>query len=394
MSDLWGLETALVEIQDQLLPGVIGSNLAGMVKEHLAEHDVRDVYLSEKVQRIEGRGSDLKVVTDHRSLEADLVIMAVGTEPNADLARVAGLELSPGGAIAVDSGFRTSDRDIFAGGDCIENTDLITGKKIYFPSGSLANRHGRIIGTNLAGGAEEFEGIIGSFILKVFDLGLGAAGLSLSRARDEGFDAFSAMIVQGDRAHFYPGMELMYLELIVDRPTGRVLGIQGLSNSGHALAARIDAVAAILKYRPHVREVSNLELAYAPPFSAAMDILNALGNTAENILAGKNKIVNPDEFAGMFKAGDDGRFVCLDVRGRANAEPFLEKFPDLWLNVPQDELRDRIDEVPRDKELLLICNSGVRSYEAQITLDHMGIGPSRNLQGGVAALKKWGLKLV
>ncbi|MEW5721827.1 MAG: FAD-dependent oxidoreductase [Thermodesulfobacteriota bacterium] len=395
LTDLWGVETTLIEARDQLLPGVVSPVLAGMVQEHLAERGVAGVYISEKLGGIERLpDGGLRVSTDRRSLEADLVILAVGVRPNADLAEAAGLELTPGEAVRVNSRFQTSDPDIYAGGDCVENMHLLTGRPVYQPSGSLANRHGRVIGTNLAGALEEFDGIVGSLILKVFDLTVAGAGLSPARAAAEGFDAFSTLIVQGDRAHFYPGMELLYLELVVERPTGRVLGLQGLSKEGLGLAARIDAVAAILKYKPHLRDISHLELAYAPPYAAAMDALHALANTAENVLAGQCRMIGVAEFDRLFEDRDRGDFVCLDVRGPANAAPFVEKYPGLWINVPQDELAARLGEVPRDKELILICNSGVRSYEAQVALDHLGLGPSRNLEGGVAALKKWGLKLV
>ncbi len=393
LTDLWGIDTSLVEVQEQLLPGVVSPNLAHMVKRSLADNEVENVFLAEKVLRIEGETAVERVVTDQRTLEADLVIMAVGVIPNSDLASRAGLEVSPSGAVVVNSRFQTSDPDIYAGGDCIENINLITGRKVYTPSGSLANRQGRIIGSNLAGAVEEFDGVVGTFILKSFDLNVAAAGLSLQKARAEGFDAFSAFVVQGDRAHFYPGMELMYLEMVVDRSTGRVLGVQGLSSQGDALAARIDAVAAILKYRPAVRDVSNLELAYAPPFSAAMDILNALGNTAENILAGQNRPVDVDEFSALLEAADEKGCLFLDVRGQANAEPYVENYPGLWVNIPQEQLRERINEIPTDRDLLLICNSGVRSYEAQVALDHLGIKRTRNLQGGVGGLKKWGHSL-
>jgi len=393
LSDLWGVETALVEVQDQLLPGVVSPIMAHMIRHHLAENDIA-VYLSETVQRIEDQDGAWQVVTDKRTLKTDLVVMAVGVRPSGNLAKEAGLDVSPSGAVVVNARFQTSDPDIYAGGDCVENLHLVTGKRVYFPAGSLANRQGRIIGTNLAGGTEEFDGIAGSFILKAFELNTAAAGLSLPRARAEGFDAFSAFVVQGDRAHFYPGMELMYLELVVERSTGRILGIQGLSGQGDALATRIDAVAAILKYRPTVKDVSNLELAYAPPFSAAMDILNALGNTAENIMAGKNRVIEVDEFAEKFERRAEDGCVFLDVRGQANAEPFTAKYPEHWVSIPQDELLDRRDEVPQNKELILICNSGVRSYEAQVMLDEMGFGPTLNLQGGMGAVKKWGLDIV
>jgi rhodanese-related sulfurtransferase len=366
-----------------------------MVQAHLAEKGVEDVYLEEKVQTIDrAEDGSLTLTTDRRSLAADLIIIAAGLVPNSELARAAGLALTESGAVRVNSRFQTSDPDVYAGGDCIENMHLVTGRPVYMPSGSLANRHGRIIGTNLSGAVEEFDGVVGSFIMKCFDLAVGAVGLSLARARAEGFDAFATLIVQGDRAHFYPGMDLMYLELVADRATGRVLGLQGLSGVGEALSARINAVAGLLKYKPLLRDVSNLELAYAPPYSAAMDVLNALANTAENVMAGKCRTIGAAEFAAMLEREDKNDFVCLDVRGWANAEPYVREHPEFWINVPQDELKDRLDEVPRDKELILVCNSGVRSYEAQVALDRLEIGPCRNLEGGIAAIKKRGLKIV
>ena len=189
LADLWGIETAVLEIQDQILPGVIGPRISGMVRAHLAEHEVNEVFLGEKVLRIEGEGRVERVVTDQRVLDADLVILAAGVRPNSDLARSAGLEVSPRGAVIVNSRFQTSDPDVYAGGDCIENINLVTGKPVYLPSGALANRQGRIIGTNLAGAVEEFDGVVGSFILKCFEINVAAAGLSLDTAKAEGFDA-------------------------------------------------------------------------------------------------------------------------------------------------------------------------------------------------------------
>ena len=391
-SDLWGVETAVVEIQNQILPGVADPNVARMAQKHMEENDV-SFYLGETVQAIERRDSGLAVLTDAHSLEADAVIMAVGVRPNSDLARDAGLDLTPRGGILVNSRMETSDPDIYAGGDCIEVKHLLTGKTFHLPSGSLANRQGRVIGTNIAGGNATFEGVVGSFIIKLFDISFGSVGLNEQQSKAEGFDPISAFVVQGDRAHFYPEMELMYLQLIADRKTRRVLGLQGIGAKNDALAARINAVAGILKYQPTIEDIGNLEVAYAPPFSAAMDILNAVANTADNILAEKNRIVNVDEFDNLFQCRHNGDFILLDVRGRQNAQPYVERYPACWINIPQDELRDRMEEVPRDKELILLCNSGVRSYEAQVTLEDAGIGNTRNLQGGVGALKKWGIHL-
>ncbi|HDG97636.1 MAG TPA: pyridine nucleotide-disulfide oxidoreductase, partial [Desulfobacterales bacterium] len=156
------------------------------------------------------------------------------------------------------------------------------------------------------------------------------------------------------------------------------------------LLARLAAVAPILKYSPTVEDIGNLELPYSPPFSAAMDVLNALGNTAQNLLEGRNRVVDPDEFVRWWSERDNGDVFFLDCRGRGNAQPYVEKYPQHWISIPQDELRRRISEVPRDKKIALICNTGVRSYEAQISLDQVGIHDTFNLQGGMAAVKKLG----
>jgi len=390
--DLWGIETDIVEITNQVLPGIISYNLAKMVQHHLEENGV-SVYFNEKVVRIEGQQRVEKVVTNNRTLEADMVIIAAGIIPNSDLARSAGLKISPNGGVVVNKRMQTSDPDIYAGGDCVEVANLITGKHGYYPLGGLANRQGRVIGTNLAGGEAEFEGSVGSFVVKLFEISVASAGLSFETARIENFDPISAFVVQFDRAHFFPEKDLMYLELVVDKSTGQVLGIQGLGNKGDGMVGRINAVAAILKSKPTVSEISNLELPYSPPFSSAMDILNALGNTAENILAGKNRIIDADQFVDWWKNREDGSVICLDCRGWGNAEYFVNKYPDHWKSVPQDELRARFEDVPKGKKLVLICNTGVRSYEAQLILDEIGLKNTYNLQGGVAALKKWGLDL-
>ncbi|MFO7987554.1 MAG: FAD-dependent oxidoreductase [Desulfatiglandaceae bacterium] len=393
LADLWGIKTSVVEIADQILPGIVSPVVARMGRQKMAENDI-SVYVREQVLRLEGDGRVQRVVTDKRTLDADLVIMAVGVSPNADLAKDAGLKISPAGAIVVNERMETSDPHIYAGGDCVEIQDLITETPAYFPSGSLANRQGRVIGTNLAGGNATFEGAVGTFAIKLFDLSIASAGLSLERARSHGYDALSVFVVQFDRAHFYPEKDLIYLELVVEKETGRVLGIQGLGGMEGGMFARVSAVATLLKYQPTTADVSNLELPYAPPFSSAMDVVNALGNAAENTLAGKNRVIDADQFAQWWTERKQGNTLFLDCRGWGNAEDFVKKYPEEWKSIPQDELTARMDEVPRDKNLVLICNTGVRSYEAQITLDQMGIPHTYNLQGGVAALKKWGLDLL
>ncbi len=392
LSDLWGIETTVLELRDQILPDLVSPTLAGMAQHHLEEKGVALV-LNDEVLRFEGRERVERVVTRKQTLEADLVIVAVGVIPNSELARRAGLELDPSGAIRVNARMQTSDPAIFSGGDCVTVPNLVTGKPGFFPYGSLANRQGRVIGTNLAGGQAVFQGSVGTFILKLFEISVGGTGLSVQRAAREGYECISAFVVQFDRAHFFPDKDLMYLEIVAEKATGRVLGIQGLGNRGDGMFARLSAVSALLPHRPDLSEISNLELPYSPPFSAAMDILNALGNTAENVLAGKNRTINPEQVLEMWKARDPDRFLFLDCRGWGNAEPFVQKYPDIWKSIPQDELQQRLSEVPPNRQLILVCNTGARSYEAQIALDQAGLGNCLNLQGGVAALKKLGLEM-
>ena len=392
LADLWGIDTTVVEIANQVFPRFISKNLAHMVQHHMEENEV-SIHLSEKVLRFEGDETVQSVVTDKRTIETDLVIMAVGIEPHTGLAGDAGLKISPRGGIVVNKQMQTSDPYIYAGGDCVEIENLITEKPGYFPLGSLANRQGRVIGSNLAGGNEQFDGAVGSFVVKLFEISVAGAGLTLDVALQEGFDAISAFVVQFDRAHFYPEKDLMYLELVVEKGTGRVLGIQGLGNTGEGMVGRVNAVAELLKHKPTTGDISNLELAYSPPFSSAMDIINALGNTAENILEEKNRVMDADEFIAWWLEREKDETFFLDCRGWGNAEEFVEKYPDHWKSIPQDELRERLGEVPVDKRIVLICNTGVRSYEAQVTLDLVGIRNSFNLQGGMAAVKKLGFDI-
>lgn len=390
LTDIWGVETTVVEITDQVLPGFVGADLAQMARHHMQEKGV-SFRLSSKVFGFVGEKRVKRVLLADEELEADLVIISAGVLPNSELAVEAGLSVSPKGTIIVNSRMQTSDPEIYAGGNCVQVPNLITGQPGYYPLGSLANKQGRVIGTNLAGGDAEFPGAVGGFAIRLFEISVAGAGLSLETAKREGFDAISVHVVQFDRAHFFPEKELMHLELVVER-TGRVLGVQGLCANGDGLVGRVGAVAALLGRHPHVSEIGNLEYPYSPPFSSAMDIVNAAGNAAENILAGRSKTLTVSEFAALWE-GSRQDFHVLDCRGLANAQPFLEKYPDVWRHIPQDELQARLNEVPKDKRLILFCNAGGRSYEAQITMEQAGIAGTLNLQGGVAALRKYGLDI-
>lgn len=389
-ADMWGIETTVVEVADQIMPGFMSKAMATIAEKHLAENGVT-VLTSEMVRAIEGEdGKVARVVTDKRIIETELVILAVGVIPNDALAREAGLLCSERGGIIVSKTMQTSDPDIYAGGDCVLVENMVTGKPGYYPLGSLANRQGRIIGTNVAGGRETFDGAIGTYIIKLFEYGFAGTGLSLPVALREGFDAFSTHVMMSDHSHFYPKRDMVSLEIVVERNTGRVLGLQGVCHNGDSIKDRIDAMAAILKFRPTLRDVSNMELAYAPPFGSAMDVLNAAANAAENILMGRNVPIQPVEFAKLWENRVNENLLCIDTREWGNAEPFVTKYPDFWKNIPQGQIKDRLDEIPRDRKIVLLCNTGGRSYESQVILRHAGFLEPVNLQGGMGFIKQLG----
>ncbi len=306
-----------------------------MGQKHMEENGV-NFYFGESVQAIEGEnGRVTRVVTNKRTLDADAVIIAAGVVPCSDIAKDAGLNVHERGGVIVDEFMRTNDPDVYAGGDCALVKHLITDQPAYLPLGSMANRQGRIIGTNLAGGASTFDGVVGSFVVKLFETSMAGTGMSLEAAEAAGFDAISVLLIQLDRAHFYPTKELMTLEMIVEKDSRRVLGVQGFGSAGDAMVGRINAVAALLKGKPTIDDISNMELAYSPPFAAAMDILNTLANLADNALLGINRGVGPDGFKELWDNREERACHFLDCRELADAEAFIERNPEDWHNVPQ-----------------------------------------------------------
>lgn len=389
LADMWGIETTVVEYAPLVLPTVLSPVLARMVQLHMEEKGVH-FRLAAQVTAILGDGKAERVVVKgpdgEETIDADMVIMSVGVTPNSQLAKAAGLEVAPRGGIVIDEEMRTSDPDIFAGGDCAEIKNLVTGQNFFLPLGSLANRQGRIIGDNLCGLHSRFPGAAGAWCVKLFEQNASGVGLTLEAARRAGLDAVSVHVSQFDRAHFYPDKDFMFLELVAERGTGRVLGVQGVCPLGDALVGRIGAVAALMPHKPTVTDLALLELPYSPPFNSAMDILNMLGNVGENILSGRNKSVDPLEFAALFADRDNPELFFLDCRELGNAATYLEKFPGVWHHIPQGQLAGRLDEVPRDRRVVMLCNSGARSYEALLTLSHAGFANVVNVAGGVASL--------
>ncbi|HIW01000.1 MAG TPA: FAD-dependent oxidoreductase [Candidatus Desulfovibrio intestinipullorum] len=390
MADMWGCEVSVVEMMDQVLPGVLSKTLSMMAAHDLRSHNV-SVYTSEKVVRMEGEGGKVtRVVTDKREIEAQLVIYSTGFLPNGELAKNAGLEVTSRGAIVVNEHMQTSDPDIYAGGDCCSIKNLITGKQGYLPLGSMANRQGRVIGTNLAGGNATFPGYVGTWAVKLFDKSFCGVGLTPEMARREGFDAVGVSVEQLDKAHFYPEKSMMSLELVAEKGTRRVLGMQGCCSDPDSLKARIDAVAGVLQYaRPTVDDISNLEVSYAPPFAAAMDVVNAVANATDNVLCGRMKVITPEEFLELWKNRDNNNYFFIDARPQKAGDAVQAEHPD-WHALSLEAIQTRWNEVPGDRPVAIICNTGLRGYDALLVLARHGITDVVQSMGGMQAVLKIG----
>ncbi len=393
MEDTWGIETSIVEYMPQLLPNIIDWPFAQMLKNHLEENNVR-VFTDEAVTEIEenAKGELIGVVTGKRKLEADLVIMAAGVSPRDQLAREAGLLVAAKGGIVVNNRMQTSDPDIYAAGDCVVTTNLVNGKHMFAPLGSLANRQGRVVGDNLAGIPSTFNGITGSFIMKAFEISIGCTGLSQQAALAEGYDAERVVSIQSDRAHFLPSQEAMPLIMVVERKSRKVLGVQGFGPMGDGVLARINAAAGLVAKQALIEDFSNLEMAYAPPFATAVDALNATANIADNLLNGRFRQTSIKEFIEWIENPETkSDWVAIDTRSEADSKPFVDRFKDRWICIPYPEMRKRYKELPEGKQLIIVCGAGTRSYEVQVFLDSVGITNTLVLGGGLMVLRRLGM---
>jgi len=391
-TDLWGIETSIVEFREQLLPGILSASLTTMLQKHLVDNKVA-VYCGEGAKEIVGEGGKAVAVrTARRDLPADLVICAAGVRPRSALAKDCGLEVGARGGIVVNERMQTSDANIFAAGDCAEIRHLVTGKRFVAPFGSLANKEGRVVADNIAGIPATFPGSAGAFIMKAFASCVGGVGLSLETARAEGFDADCSYTAPSDRAHFYPEQKVFCLELVFDRRSRRVLGVQGFGAANDALFARLNAATLAVSQGATIEEVENLELPYAPPFATAIDALNAAAHTAENICDGHMVQITPGEFlAWMADMNSHPNWLVADLRHQQEAAAAFARFgAERWLAIPYDQVRARLAEFPKDKTLILLCNSGTRTYESQLVLRANGFSKTLVVGGGSNFLKRMG----
>ena len=394
LADLWGIETTVLEYMDQLLPRIVDPPFAAMLEKHLRDNNVT-VYTGESATGLESdaAGRVCRVTTPKRSIDADLVIMSVGVRPRTDLAREAGLLVSPQGGIVVNNRMQTSDPVVYAAGDCVEISNQVSGMKNNAPMGSLANRQGRVVADNIAGIPSQFEGWVGSFIMKAFECCIGGTGLSCMSAKGLGYDAAVAITAQSDRAHFFPTQSVILLQMVFDKTSRKVLGLQGFGPMNDSVLARINGAAGLIAKGAYIEDFSNLELAYAPPFSTAVDALNATANVADNLAAGRLRTLSIEDFLQwMAKPQAKPAWVALDIRHPKEAAEFVQKFgADLWKDISYVNVRDRYKELPHDKTLIIICDAGTRSSEVQVFLDSVGRGNNLVLGGGFNAIRRIGV---
>lgn len=372
-----GLQVAVVEMRDQMLPGVLDWEMAALVEKQLRQQGVT-VMTGSAVTGLVGDAAVEAVQIGDVRIPADLVVLAPGVAPNVELARGAGLEIGPTGAIAVDTRQCTTDPDIYACGDCCETTHLLTGKKVFIPLGSTANKQGRVAGINAAGGEATFAGVIGTSILRVFAVNAGKTGLTEAEAKAHGFEVETVLSPSHDKAHFFPGAKPIILKLVAERGTGRILGLQAVGEG--AVDKRLDAAATAITFGATVEQVAQLDLAYAPPYSAAMDNLIVAADILKNKLAGHARGITPREVKRKFDEGDD--FILLDVRSPAEHNEVGIEGAKL---IPLGMLREKLEELPRDKEIIAFCKISLRGYEAQKILDAAGFRNAKFMDGGILA---------
>lgn len=310
-------------------------------------------------------------LTDETFVPADLILLSVGVRAEVDLARRAGLEIGVTGGVKVNARMESSDPDIYAVGDAAETTHMLTGARARIPLAGPANRQGRIAGSNAAGGHFFYPGALGTSIVRVLNMTAGFAGLNSEQATKAGFSFFSSVTMDANHAGYYPGAKPMMIKIIAEEGTGRILGAQIIGEAG--VDKRVDVLATAIAGRMTVFDLESLDLAYSPPFGSANDPINTAGFVADHIVRGDIATISPEDWK------PNGEFL-LDVRERREiAESGL--LPNA-VHIPLGELRDRLNELPHDRKILVYCQKGQRGYLAARALKGSGFKDVVNLRGG------------
>jgi NADPH-dependent 2,4-dienoyl-CoA reductase/sulfur reductase-like enzyme len=286
-----GIKTNLVIRKDQVLSN-FDKDMALLVQRYIKTKGVQ-ILEEEEIKRFEADadGNVANVITKKQSVPAGLVLLAIGIKPNTQLAKEAGITIGQTGAICVNEKMETNVSDIYAVGDCVETTHLITNKPVWIPLATTSNKHGRVAGINITGGSETFPGIMGTFVVKVFDWTIAKTGLSENEAIKNGFKVETIIVPAHDKAHYYPGSKLIITKLIADKINGRLLGAEIVGEG--VVDKRIDVVASALEGKATIEQLSKYDLSYAPPYSSPMDPVITAANVLQSKMDGKISSINP-----------------------------------------------------------------------------------------------------
>lgn len=371
-----GIETTVVELADQVLPPWDAEMVAG-VAQHLRDRGVQ-LQLADAAEAFSQSGNQLEVhLRSGKKLNADFVVLSVGVRPENKLAIDAGLEVGQRGGIRVSDHMQTSDPDVYAVGDAVEVRHFIDGSPIQIPLGGPANRQGRIAADHIFGRGSRYRGTQGTAIVGVMEMTAAMTGFSEKALRAADFEYEKVYVHPGSHASYYPGSEQMTIKLLFGRDDGVILGAQVVGRAG--VDKRIDVLAVAIQAGMSVYDLEEMELAYAPQYGAAKDPVNMAGFVAAGVLRGDQPVVHVDELAST------GDRVLVDVRTR---QEFDRGHVPAAVNIPIEELRSRLAEIPSERPVVAYCQVGQRGYLATRLLLQKGYN-AKNLSGGFTSYQQW-----
>jgi len=373
-----GIEVTLLEKMDQVAPG-LDEDVAIHIREHLEENKVK-VFTNVWIDAIEQTRVLLK---DGTKIPAEMVLVATGVKPETAIAKAAGVELGPTGGILVDPAMETCIPGIYACGDCIEQFHQITGKPVWKPLGSTANKTGRIAGDTVTGGDMEFRGVLGTAIFKIFELTVALTGLTEAEAHEAGYDIEICHNIKRNKPEYMGGRH-MTIKAIADRATGKMLGAQIIGRDG--VDKRIDVFATALTYGAKAEDLFHLDLAYAPPYSNAKDPVMYTGMILDNAMNKGRKLILPKDLDDATSSGQ--KVQLIDTR---EADDFDKNHLENAINIPHKNIRSIIaenDSLDKDALTVTYCNKGVTGNAVQNILMNNGFKNVANLSGGKRSYRK------
>ena len=367
-----GMDVTIVQRPKQLM-NPFDADMASFIHSEMRKHGVT-LALGHTVEGFEEKDGGVDVMLkDEMPMHADMVVLAIGVTPDTHLAEAAGLELGIKGSIVVNDRMETSAPDIFAAGDAVQVKHYVTGQNALISLAGPANKQGRIIADNICGGDSRYSGSQGSSVIKVFDMTAATTGINETNARKAGLDVDTVILSPMSHAGYYPGGKVMTMKVVFEKETYRLLGAQIVGYEG--VDKRIDVLAVAIHAGMKATELKDLDLAYAPPYSSAKDPVNMAGFMIDNISKGTLKQWHLRDIDFLPR---DGSVILLDVRTTSEyGNGHIEGFK----NIPLDELRERLDEIEKDKPVYVICQSGLRSYIGTRILEGNGY-KAYNFSGG------------